>query len=187
MQDEHNDSVVSGVVIEPFNPGWHDRSRFDCGTDRLDNFLRFSARKRQKDDFTRIFVAVAKGSLRIIGYYALNAHAIATSNLGLDRPWRSPQYRKYSGTVSLHDCRGPRLAGQRPGSDLAVDAFGRARNVTDEVGIKLVGLDVINDGGQETFARRMTFYRRLGFRNFQDCPERMFIAMNTIRAMFDDG
>ena len=81
---------VSGIVIEPFDPGRHDRSGFSCGTDRLDNFLRLSARKQQKDDFTRVFVAVAAESPRVLGYYALNAHAVATCDLGADRPRRAP-------------------------------------------------------------------------------------------------
>ena len=33
----------------------------------------------------------------------------------------------------------------------------------------------------------MEFYRRLGFQSFQDRPERMFITIGTIRAMFGDG
>ena len=72
------------------------------------------------------------------------------------------------------------------GSELAVDALSRARNIADRVGLKLVVLDVIYDGGKEVFERRAKFYRRLGFQSFQDRPERMFIPLSTIRAMFDD-
>ena len=78
--------AASRIVIKPFDPARHERSDFSCGTERLDNFLRFSARKQQKDDFTRVFVAVAEGSPRVFGYYALNAHAVATGELGADRP-----------------------------------------------------------------------------------------------------
>lgn len=154
MQGDDGRPIVPGIVIEPFGPGRHDRSGFSCGTGRLDNFLRFTARKQQKDDFTRVFVAVAEGSPEVLGYYALNAHAVATADLG---------------------------------ADLAVDALGRARSVADEVGLKLVVLDVIDDGGGEVFARRGEFYRRLGFQSFRDRPDRMFITIDTIRAMFGDG
>ena len=65
------------------------------------------------------------------------------------------------------------------------DALGRTRSVAGEVGLKLVVLDVIDDGGNEVFVRRRQFYRHLGFQSFQDRPERMFIA--TMRAMFGDG
>lgn len=76
--------------------------------------------------------------------------------------------------------------GKGLGSDLAVDALSRARNVSGEVGLKLVVLDVIDDGGDEAFARRMEYYRRLGLRNLQDRPDRIFITIGTIRAMFGD-
>ena len=71
--------------------------------------------------------------------------------------------------------------GKGLGSDLAIDALARARNVADEVGLKLVVLDVIDDGGNVAFARRMAFYRCLGFQSFQDRPERMFLTIDTIR------
>ena len=77
--------------------------------------------------------------------------------------------------------------GRGLGSDLAIDALDRARGVDGEVGLKVVVLDVIADGGNEAFTRRAEFYRRLGFRSFEDRPERMFITLDTIRAMFDDG
>ncbi len=56
--------------------------------------------------------------------------------------------------------------GKGLGSDLAIDALSRARSVAGEVGLKLVVLDVIEDGGKEAFMRRMEFYRRLGFGSF---------------------
>ena len=62
----------------------------------------------------------------------------------------------------------------------------RALSVASEVGLKLVVLDVIDDGGEEVLARRMEFYRRLGFRSLEDRPERMFITVDTIRAMFGE-
>ena len=185
MQGEGDRKAESRIVIEPFDPGRHDRSGFSCGTDRLDNFLRFTARKQQKDDFTRVFVAVAEGSPGVLGYYALNAHAVATDDLGTDRPRRAPNTGSipalYLSMIAVDRSR----QGEGLGSGLAIDALGRARNVAGEVGLKLVVLDVIGDGGKEAFARRTAFYRRLGFQSFQDRPERMFITIDTIRAMFD--
>ena len=187
MQGDDERTIIPEIVIEPFDPGRHDRSGFSCGTDRLDNFLRFTARKQQKDDFTRVFVAVAEGSPEILGYYALNAHAVATSDLRADRPRRAPRTGSIPALYLSMIAVDRSQQGKGLGSDLAIDALGRARNVAGEIGLKLVVLDVIDDGGSEVFARRREFYRRLGFRSFQDRPERMFIAIDTIRAMFGDG
>ena len=175
------------IVIEPFDPGRHDRSGFSCGTDRLDNFLKLSARKQQKDDFTRVFVAAAEGLPAVLGYYALNAHAVATEDLGADRPRRAPRTGSIPALYLSMIAVDRRRQGMGLGSDLAVDALGRALHVAGEVGLKLVVLDVIDDDGEEVFARRMEFYRRLGFRSLEDRPERMFITIDTIRAMFGEG
>ena len=187
MPGDEDRPGVPRIVIEPFDPGRHDRAGFSCGTDRLDNFLRLSARKQQKDDFTRVFVAVADGSPEVLGYYALNAHSVATEELGADSPRRAPRTGSIPALYLSMIAVDERRQGKGLGSDLAVDALGRALNVASEVGLKLVVLDVIDDGGEEVFARRMEFYRRLGFRSFQDRPERMFITIDTIRAMFDNG
>ena len=187
MQVDGDSEAASRIVIEPFDPARHERSGFSCGTERLDNFLRLSARKQQKDDFTRVFVAVAEGSPKILGYYALNAHAVATGELGADRPKRTPNTGSILALYLSMSAVDRSWQGKGLGSDLVIDALGRARNVAGEVGLKLVVLDVIGDGGNEAFARRMEFCRRLGFRSFQDRPERMFITIDTIRAMFDDG
>ena len=187
MRGEGDREASTRIVIEPFDPGRHERSGFSCGTARLDNFLRFSARKRQKDDFTRVFMAVAEGSPKVLGYYALNAHAVATGEFGADRPRRAPNTGSIPALYLSMIAVDRSQQGRGLGSDLAVDALGRARNVAGEVGLKLVVLDVIGDGGNEAFARRMEFYRRLGFQSFQDRPERMFISIDTIRGMFGDG
>ena len=186
MQGDDKRPNVSGIVIEAFDTGRHDRTGFSCGTDRLDNFLRFTARKQQKDDFTRVFVAVEEGSPKVLGYYAVNAHAVATGDLGADRPRRAPNTGSipalYLSMIAVDQSR----QGKGLGSDLAVDALRRALRVAGEVGLKLVVLDVIEDGGADVFARRMGFYKQLGFRSLEDRSERMFIAIDTIRAMFSE-
>ena len=187
MPGDEEGSNVRRIVIEPFDPGRHDRSGFSCGANRLDNFLRLSARKRQKDDFTRVFVAVADGSPVVLGYYAVNAHAVATDELGADRPRRAPGTGSIPALYLSMIAVDERQLGMGLGSNLAVDALGRALDVAREVGLKLVVLDVIDDGGEDVFARRLEFCRHLGFRSLGDRPDRMFITLGTIRAMFDEG
>ena len=112
MQGDGDREADSVVVVEPFDPARHERSGFSCGTERLDNFLRFSARKQQKDDFTRVFVAVAEGSPKILGYYALNAHAVATGEFGADSPKRAPNTGSIPALYLSMIAVGPKLARQ---------------------------------------------------------------------------
>ena len=187
MQGEGDREAASRIVIEPFDLARRERPGFSCGTDRLDNFLRLSTRKQQKDDFTRVFVAVAEGSPEVLGYYALNVHAVAAGELGADRPRRAPNTGSIPALYLSMIAVDRNWRGMGLGSDPAIDALGRTLNVAGEEGLKLVVLDVIDDGGSDAFARRMEFYRRPGFRGFQDRPERMFITIGTIRSMFADG
>ena len=117
----------------------------------------------------------------------MNAHAIAIDDLGADRPRRAPRAGSIPALYLSMIAVDRIWQGKGLGSDLAIDALGRARSVAVKVGLKLVVLDVIEDGGSEIFARRMGFYRRLGFQSLEDRPERMFITIDTIRAMFGDG
>ena len=45
----------------------------------------------------------------------------------------------------------------------------RALSVAGEIGLKLVILDVTDDGGEDIFAPLMAFYRRLGSRSQTGC------------------
>ncbi len=174
------------ISIEPFDPARHERIGFSCGVARLDNFLRLSARKQQKDDFTRVFVAVAEGSVRVLGFYALNTHAVGIAELGRNRPRRAPDRASLPALYISMIAVDKSQQGKGLGTDLLIDALFRACRVSKEVGLKLVMLDVIDDGGESVFQRRKEFYRRMGFESFADHPQRMFMTVGTIRSMFPE-
>ncbi len=181
-----DEESVPRTRIEPFDPRRHDRAAFSCGVPRLDNFLHLSAKKQQKDDFTRVFVAVADGPPRVLGYYALNAHAVSIDEIGPDRPRRVPNTGSIPALYLSMIAVDQRVQGRGLGTDLVIDALGRACEISNEVGLKLIVLDVIDDGGSAAFLRRRDFYRSLGFETFSDCPERMFMTMGAIRQMFPE-
>ena len=58
----------SVLNIERWDPKQHDRWGFDCRVKRLNNFLNLSAKKQQKDDMTRVYVAVVPGNTTVLGY-----------------------------------------------------------------------------------------------------------------------
>ena len=91
--------------IERFDPARHDRADFDCGADRLNNYLKLSARKQQKDDMTRVYVAVEEGSPRILGYHAINLGMMNVDELKR-RPRGAPDHGEipvlFLGQVAVH-------------------------------------------------------------------------------------
>ena len=170
------------VSIEPLDPQRHDRAAFSCGTSRLDNFFKRTARKHQAGDFTRVWVATEVENAGILGYYALNAHALEFDDLPADVVTKkAPRFGSilavYLSMIAV-DCR---HQGRGLGRILLADALSRAAAVADQIGLKAVVLDVIDDGGPEIVQRRRTFYAGMGFRSLPSRPTRMFISIATVR------
>ena len=146
------------ISITPLDPEKHDRASFSCGTLRLDNFLKRSARKHQSGDFTRVWGATEGGQGEILGYYALNAHSLEgegfPSSLTKHAPRSGSIPTAYLSMVAVDR----RHQGRGIGHILLVDALMRAAAVADQIGLKAVVLDVIEDGGPEITEKRRAFY-----------------------------
>ncbi len=169
------------LVIEPLDPGRHDRRSFSCGTIRLDNFLKRTARKHHADDFTRVWVATDGRRPRILGWYALNAHSLEVSDLPVDLARRAPRHGVIPAVYLLMIAVDHRHQGRGIGRVLMADALKRVACAADQVGIRVVVLDVIEDGGDESTASRLAFYGAIGFQPLPARPLRMFIGVETIR------
>ena len=63
------------IVIEPFDPSKHDRAAFSCGVAQVDNYFPKTVNKLAKADNVRFYVMVGADGM-VIGFYALNAHAV---------------------------------------------------------------------------------------------------------------
>ena len=73
-----------------------------------------------------------------------------------------------------------RHQGKGLGRILLIDALKRAVTVADQIGLKAVVLDVIEDGGAEITGKRTKFYIASGFAPLPDQPRRMIISIETI-------
>ena len=169
------------VQITPLDPRQHDRGSFACGIPRLDNFLKRSARKQQAGNFTKVWVATWEGQSEIAGYYALNAHRLEADSLppGLTRS--APSHGGIPAVYLSMIAVSLRHQGKGLGKILLVDALKRAVTVADQIGLKTVVLDVIEDGGPEITGKRTMFYIASGFVPLPDQPSRMIISVETIR------
>ena len=168
--------------IEHFDPARHDRADFDCGVGRLNNYLKLSARKQQKDDMTRAYVVVEEGSPRILGYHAINLGMMNVDELER-RPRGTPDHGEipvlFLGQVAV----GEGQQGRGLGGILMHHVFEKACVIADAAGCHAIILDVISDGGEAEFARRKAWYESFGFSTFASNPARMFLAMKQVRAV----
>jgi hypothetical protein len=72
----------------------HDTKDFRCGSDSQDNFQRRTAKRQQRDGYTRLYVATdaaQTGEPRAcLGFYAINADAIGLAKVPFDAAPRAP-------------------------------------------------------------------------------------------------
>ena len=171
------------IIIEPLDPLSHDRAAFSCGTARLDNFLKRTARKHQTGDFTRVWVATNSERTTIFAYYALNAHSLRGDDLPARLTRNAPPHGEIPAVYLSMVAVDRRYQNQGLGRVLLWNALNRVKAAADQIGLKAVILDVIEDGGAEITEKRRAFYERIGFQSMPSRPLRMFISIDTVRNM----
>ena len=147
--------------------GNHDRLKFDCGRQELNDWLRQIARQHQDKGLSKTFVATREEAPdRICGYYALTLAELENRHLP-DR-WRKKLPRRIPGV------RLGRLAIDREYQDkglgelLLVDALNRARRIYAEAGAVGLFVDAIDE-------RAAGYYQRFGFEASPDSPLLLFL------------
>ncbi|KFB11142.1 GNAT family N-acetyltransferase [Nitratireductor basaltis] len=172
--------------IELLDTERHDRSGFSCGVAAVDNFLKRTARKLSKVNNSRIYVMLDDED-RVIGYYALNAHAVDYTRL----PARFARNRPSHGSIPAAFLSmigvDQRYSGQGLGGELLVDALIRVARAAEHVGIAIVVLDVLDNGQPELVERRSRLYANYGFQPLPSDPMRMFLPVVTIHQLWGEN
>lgn len=169
-------------IIEPFDPDKHDRTAFSCGVEQVDNFFRKTANKLANAGNLRVHVMTAPDGA-VIGFYALNAHAIDYQDLPAKYARTRPAHGSIPAAFLSMIGVDKRYAGQGYGGDLLADALLRVARAAELLGIAVVVLDVLDDGNPHLVERRMRLYAGYGFLALPSNPLRMFLPVGTIRQM----
>lgn len=172
-------------VIEPFDPAKHDRSRFTCGIESVDNSFRKTANKLAQADNIRLFVMVAPEGA-VIGFYAISAHAVDYTELPKKYERARPRHGTIPAAFISMIARYQRYHGQGYGTDLLVDALKRIAQAADSIGIAVIMLDVLDCGDPDRVARRKALYERYGFASLPSRPLRMFLPVATVRRLVQE-
>ena len=176
------DNGLKGLTIEAFDAKLHERASFCCGVGQIDNYLKLTAKKGVKADLVRIWVLVDPAR-KIVGFYGLNMHAVAAQ----DMPQTYAKKAMRHGTLpaAFIAMIGVDLnhQGKGLGGVLLADALSRIGRISAEIGTCAVLLDVIDDGDAETILRRKTYYESFGFQSLPDQPRRLFMPIQTVRAL----
>lgn len=169
-------------IIEPLDPERHNRAAFFCGVEPVDNLFKRTANKLARADNLRVFVMTSPDA-QLIGFYALNAHAIDYAELPTKYARARPRHgfipASYISMIGVDQ----RFAGNGFGGDLLIDALERISRAAHEIGISVVVLDVLNCGNSELVDKRFRLYKSYGFMPLSSNELRLFLPIATVRAL----
>ncbi|VAW95608.1 hypothetical protein MNBD_GAMMA21-1498 [hydrothermal vent metagenome] len=159
------------IVIELLKRD-HDRSRFECGVDALDNYIKKQARQDVKRRISRVFVATDLNEPNIInGYYTLSSLSIELTSLPISLARKLPKHPVPAALIG-------RLAvsqikqGQGMGKMLLADAIKRTLSISNEMAIYALVVDAINNEAER-------FYEQFGFIRFSVNNPRLFLPLKS--------
>lgn len=165
-------------LIWRFLPSDLDRSKFDCGTDQLNDYFRRYAGQNHRSRLAVCTVALTEDQSTVVGYYTLSAGEVARASFppnvlkGLPR-YPVPVIRIGQLAVDSN------FQGQGAGKLVLAHAL-RTVLHTPAYGAVAVAVDSLS-------ARATEFYRRHGFSSIaDDKPNTLVIAIKTIERAFSE-
>ena len=120
------------------------------------------------------------GDAAVLGFYAFNAHSIEAEGLPEKLIKHAPRHGHVPAIYLSMFGVDRKVQEQGLGRVLLADALNRAASVSEQIGLAVVVLDVLDDGDEKAFEKRHRFYESAGFIAFPSQPSRMFIPMGTI-------
>jgi len=165
-------------VIEPFDKKKHDRTAFSCEHEALTTYIKEQAGQDIKKSVAAVFVLTPDGKT-IAGYYTLSQYAVDAGSVPEEtmRKLRLPKYDKLPATLLGRLARCLVFRGQGVGELLIMHAL---RQALDQSKI-IASTAVVTDAKDEP-ARN--FYKKYGFVELPDHPNRLFLPMKTIEQIF---
>ena len=154
----------------------HNREQFDCGEERLNDYIRKQATQDMKKHMAAVYVAMDRTNpSQSIGFYTLSAAQIIFSDLPNEVAKSLPRY------PNVPAYRIGRLAvdkehqGKGIGAMLLMDALFKCLN--KEIPVVAVIVDAKNNHATD-------FYKKYGFIQFPDQPLKLFIPVKVIKNTF---
>jgi GNAT superfamily N-acetyltransferase len=150
----------------------HDRRRFHCGNSVLDEWLKKYASQFDRRDLARTYVAVRPGEADVLGYYAISSHRVSYEALPDDQTKGLPRIDVpvvLLGTLAVDRS----VQGQGLGSELMIDVLRRADHVAQQMGIRAVEVDAIDDAARQ-------FYLHFGSVPLEDDKRHLFLPRSIL-------
>ncbi|MFE4467581.1 GNAT family N-acetyltransferase [Leifsonia sp. NPDC056824] len=159
------------VAIDPA----FDRSEFDCGDPRVNDWFRRHAGQSHRSSNTRTVLAVTGD--RVVGFHSSQVGTMSRGEVaeafGVGRS-RYPKPAILLAQLGVDKS----MQGKGLGMRLLVHALANFLTVADKVGVEVVLVDALS-------TELCAFYRKMGFRSLEDRHLRMFMPVEVLRATFE--
>jgi GNAT superfamily N-acetyltransferase len=166
--------------FEPLDKKQHDRAAFSCEQESLDRYLKEHATQEIKKRVAAVYVLTPDGKT-IAGYYTLSQYAIEAGELPpeLIQQIHLPRYDKLSATLLGRLAKSKQFEGRGLGEILLMGALKRALEHSRNIASVAMAVDAIDENAR-------AFYRRYGFIDIPNRPNRLFLPMKTVAQIFSD-
>jgi GNAT superfamily N-acetyltransferase len=166
--------------FEPLDKKKHDRVAFSCEQESLERYLKEHATQEIKKRVAAVYVLTPDGNT-IAGYYTLSQYAIEAGELPpeLVQQLHLPRYDKLPATLLGRLARSKQFKGRGLGELLLMGALKRALEHSRNIASVAVVVDAIDENAR-------AFYRRYGFIDIPDHPNRLFLPMKTVTQLFPE-
>lgn len=166
-------------IVRPLGPN-HDRQRFSCGNDRIDQYLHERGSQDVRRNLSVVFVLEGANADEIAGYYTLSGLSADPGDLPANviKTLRLPRARAIPVTLIGQFAIARTYQGQGLGERLLLDALERIWEASKSVASWAVVVDAIDDSA-------VRFWRAYDFIAFPKSPSRLFLPMATIAQLFE--
>lgn len=157
----------------------HRKKEFSCGQVMLDEYLHKQANQDIKKKLSACFVLKDNETSLLKGYYTLSNSSILQELIPQEYQRKLPNsYTSVPTTLLGRLAIDSRFQKLGIGKLLLVDALRRSFEISKSIGSFAVVVDPIDTSAEK-------FYDKYGFIKLPDSGK-MFLAMNTIKDLFDD-
>lgn len=150
-----------------------DKSAFDCGKQKLNDYLKKYAWQNQQKRYSITFVATMENSQEIAGYYCTSASSIEFANIPDSLNQKLPRYPAVMLIGQLAVAR--KMQGRGLGKVMLMHALSRAVRISSEMGIFAVRVDAMD-------REAIDFYLKYGFISLKDAEFSLILPIKTIIA-----
>lgn len=151
----------------------HDRASFTCGEPELDRWLAEYALGAQTADTARVFVTT--DGHRVVGYYALAAAQLQPEDASERALKGQPRGRPVPAVLLARLAVDMAHQGKGLGRSLLQDAMLRAREVADELGVRVMLVHAKHEQASR-------WYKRFGFEESPTDPLHLILLTKDLRA-----